>query len=307
MEESKSLVRRWEDMEIDILVRIFKEFDVIELTSGISRVCSSWRLACSDPLLWKTVDLGILKSNFIQIPTLPYIWVDDRSNKKLTRVLKIAMGLSCGSVTCIIFHVNLYLKDDHLIHIAERCPRLKHLVLPAWDLITKGGICEAIRKWEELESMTMPYICSPPYIMEVIGMNCKNFTQLKVMGCFNVLFASSIAKYLPKLKVLSLRCSTLFMEALILILDCMEHLEVLNVAHCLFIEDLPPPASRRIIRELNEAIIEKAKASRLRTFFYCHKESCVLCQRMVNDNGSMRWFKYEEGSWRNDEVSSLAY
>ncbi|KAL5985203.1 hypothetical protein ACLOJK_036441 [Asimina triloba] len=303
MEDSKSVVRRWEDMELDILVRIFREFDVIQLTSGISQVCSSWRLACSDPLLWKTIDLGILKSNFIPIPSKPYIWVDERSNKLLTRIVKITMGLSRGNVNCIIFHFNLYPKDDHLIYIAERSPRLKRLVLPAWNLMTKGGICSAIRKWTDLESMTMPFISAPAYIMEEIGASCKNFSQLKVMGNFDAHFAWSIITFLPRLKVLSLRCSVLTTKALMLILDSMVHLEVLNVSHCLFFEEVLTHAPRRIFRELDEAIVEKA--SRLQAFYYCREMSCILCQRMVRDKGNMRWFKYED-SWRADEVRSLA-
>ncbi|OVA11867.1 hypothetical protein BVC80_1645g8 [Macleaya cordata] len=305
MEESNSTVRRWEDMEIDILVKIFKSFDIIELTSGISRVCSSWRLACCDPILWKTIDLGLLRSNFIKVPTPPYVWVDDRSDKKLMRVLKIALGLSRGNVTCLIFHFNLYPRDDHLLYAAERCPRLKRLVLPAWNRITKAGICKAVNQWEELESLTMPSIAYPPYIMEVIGANCKNFSQLKIMGPCDTLFASTLAAFLPKLKVLSLRCSILCKEVLVLILDCLEHLEVLNISHCLLIEVPAPPAPRKILRELDQSILEKA--SKLREFFTCQDESCILCERTINDEGLLRWYKYEEGLWRTDEVSSLAH
>ncbi|EEF51408.1 conserved hypothetical protein [Ricinus communis] len=304
MEEGDSLVRRWEDLDTDILVKIFQSFDIFQLTSGIAHVCSSWRLACCDPLLWKTLDLSMLKSNFIKIPLEPYVYVDGRSDKTLTRVLKISLNLSQGNITSLIFHFNLYVSDEQLTYTAERCPRLRRLVLPAWNRIKKTGICKAIRMWRDLESLTMPSIANPPYLIEEIANNCRNFSELKIMGPFEIFFASTLAAYLPKLRVLSLRCSMLIKDALILILDSLQSLEVLNISHCLLIEVPAPPAPKRIIRELDHTILEKA--SRLREFLTCMDESCIMCQRTKSDEGLMRWYKYEEGLWKTDEVRSLA-
>lgn len=150
----------------------------------------------------------------------------------------------------------------------------------------------------------MPSIANPPYLIDEIARNCKNFSELKVMGPFDIFFASTLATYLPKLKVLSLRCSMLLKDALILILDGLESLEVLNISHCLLIEVPPPPAPRRVMRELDKTILEKA--SRLRKFLTCMEDSCIMCQRTRNDEGMMRWYKYEEGLWKEDEASSLA-
>lgn len=120
MEDGEVVVRKWEDLETDILVKIFELFDIFELTSGIAHVCSSWRAACCDPLLWKTLDLSMLSSNFIKIPLEPYVYVDGRSDKKLTRVLKIALSLSRGHITTWICHFNLYVSDEQLTYTAER-------------------------------------------------------------------------------------------------------------------------------------------------------------------------------------------
>ncbi|KAM0949458.1 putative F-box domain, leucine-rich repeat domain superfamily, F-box-like domain superfamily [Dioscorea sansibarensis] len=304
MAEVKSTSKRWEDMETDVLVKIFKELNMIEL-SPVSQVCHSWRLACSDIWLWHTFDLGLLKSNFIPTRASPYIWVDDRSDRRLTRVLKTAMALSRGNITCLIFHFNLYMKDDHLSYISERCPHLKRLVLPAWNRITKNGICQAIQRWQELESLTMPSIAHPPYIMEEISRNCKNFTQLKIMGSFDMNFASAIAANIPKLKVLSVRCSMLMKEALLYILDVMEDLEVLNISHCFLLEGRSTTfPGLRMVEELEESVL--SKTSRLREFLYCQSSSCITCQRMILDEGLMRWWKYEDWFWRLDEVNCLA-
>ncbi|OMO97892.1 hypothetical protein COLO4_14296 [Corchorus olitorius] len=304
MEENNSVTRRWEDLDIDILVKIFQSFNIFQLTSGIACVCSSWRMACCDPLLWKTLDLSVTRSNFIKIPLEPYVYVDAPSDKALTRMLKISLSLSRGNIRTLIFHFYLYVSDDQLTYTAERCPHLRRLVMPAWNRIKKTGICKAIRIWRELESLTMPSIANPPYLLEEIANNCRNFSELKVMGPFDSYFASTIITYLPKIRVLSLRCAMLVKDALISILDNLQNLEVLNISHCLLIEIPPPPAPRRIVRELDQSILDKA--SRLREFITCMKDSCIMCQRTRNDEGLMRWYKYEEGVWKVDEVSSLS-
>lgn len=120
MEESGATMRKWEDLDTDILVQIFQTFDIFELTSGIAHVCSAWRMACCDPLLWKTLDLSALESNFIRIPLEPYVYVHGQSDKEVTRVLKIALDLSRGSIQTLIFHFNLYLSDEQLTYTAER-------------------------------------------------------------------------------------------------------------------------------------------------------------------------------------------
>lgn len=176
--------------------------------------------------------------------------------------------------------------------------------MPAWNRIKKAGICNAIRKWKYLESMTMPCIANPPYIMEEISQNCKNFRELKVMGPFDVLFASSLCEYLPTLKVLSLRCSMLDKEALIHVLDGLPNLEVLNISHCILVENPPPPAPKLILRKLDRSILNKA--SHLREFLTCMDDSCIMCQRTREDEGLLRWYRYEEDFWKGDEVSSLA-
>ncbi|URE04108.1 F-box LRR-repeat protein [Musa troglodytarum] len=281
MADTKFNGKRWEEMETDVLVKIFKELNMIQL-APVSRVCRSWRLACSDPFIWNTLDLGLLQSNFIQTRASPYIWVDERSDKRLTRILRVAMALSRGNITS---------------------PHLKRLVMPAWNRITKVGICQAIRRWENLESLTMPSIAHPPYIMEEISRSCKNFSQLKVMGTFDMHFASAIATNLQKLKVLSLRCSMITKEALLYILNRMDNLEVLNISHCLLLEALATSGRKQVRSELDPSILQKA--ARIREFFHCQSSSCTTCKRMIEDEGLMRWYRYEDWFWRRDEVSTL--
>ncbi|XP_031266198.1 F-box/LRR-repeat protein At3g48880-like [Pistacia vera] len=306
MKEGASAVRRWKDLDTDILVKIFLCFDVFQSTSGIDHVCNSWCSACCDPLLWKTLDLSMLRSTFIKIPLEPYVYVDECSDKTLICLLKISLSLSWGQIRTLIFHFNLYVGDEQFTYIAKRCPQLRCLVMPAWNRIKKDVICKAIHTWRSLISLTMPSIVNPPYLIEEIALNCKNFSELKVMGPFDVLFAFTIAKFLPNLKILSLRCSVIVKDALMLMLDDLANLEVLNISYCLLIEGplLPPLMTKKIIKKLDKIILEKA--AQLCEFLICTEHSCIMCQRTRSDEGFMRWYKYEEGLWKMDEARSLA-
>ncbi|CAN7021907.1 unnamed protein product [Brassica rapa subsp. trilocularis] len=113
--ESRRL-RRWEELDTDILVKIFHKFSVFEL----ARVCSVWRTVCCDPILWKTLDLSHMRSSFIKIPLEPYVYVERRSDESLTRILKLSVNLSGGNTRTLAFHFNLFLSDDQLTYTAER-------------------------------------------------------------------------------------------------------------------------------------------------------------------------------------------
>ncbi|KAJ3682214.1 hypothetical protein LUZ60_014787 [Juncus effusus] len=303
MGENKVSIKKWDEMETDVLVKIFKLLNMVELGPA-SQVCKLWRVACSDPIIWSTLDLTRLESNFIQTRASPYIWVDERSDKRLARILKLTMSLSQESVTCLIFHYNLYMKDEHLSIISQRCPNLKHLIMPAWNRITKSGICAAIRRWPNLQSLTMPTIAHPPYILQEISRSCPNFQELKIMGTFDLLFASSIISHLPHLKVLSLRCSRVMKDALIVLLTSVQDLECLNISHCLILEMV---GRKHEVRELDERVFKAGGF--LKRFLVCEGKrkdgGCVMCERMVVDEGLMRWYRYEEDAWRYDEVASL--
>ncbi|PIA30888.1 hypothetical protein AQUCO_05300015v1 [Aquilegia coerulea] len=298
--------RRWESMPIDILVKIFLLTNIKDLICGISGVCSSWRLACADSSFWKRIDFAVTPSYYIPMPEPPYVWVASSSDNKVMRLLNYSLVLSRRDITSLVFHINLYLKENHLSYVAERSPHLQQLVLPAWNRISTDCINKAISKWKNLQSLTMPCIRGHQSVMKAIGKNCRNFEQLKIMGGrFDVSFASSISQFLPNLKVLSLRCSVLYEKAVNHIVDNMKHLQVLNLSHCLFVRILPPLGDEEHVSKLDESIL--VKASCLPSFYTCWAPCCVLCQRMDIDKGDLKWYKCEKDLWRTDEVMSLNY
>lgn len=89
-----------------------------------------------------------------------------------------------------------------------------------------------------------------------------------------------------------------------MILDGVPGLEVLNISHCILVEACQPHGNKKVLKEIDQTILEKA--SRLKTFLMCMNNSCIMCKRAKADEGLMRWYKYEEDLWKEDEVASLA-
>ncbi|EFH48329.1 hypothetical protein ARALYDRAFT_326666 [Arabidopsis lyrata subsp. lyrata] len=286
----------WEKLDTDILMRIFQNyFSIGVLTSGLAHVCRGWRAVCCDPVLWYTLDLSRMKSIFIKTKNEPYY---------LTRILKLSMNLSKGNTRSLIFHFNLFLTNDMLTYTTKRSPNLRRLVLPAMNRMKDMGICNALSFCKNLESLTMPSILESHIVFSSI-VKRKTFRELKVISHIDLFFAQNVVQCLPNLKVLSLRCNEINRDALLEILDKLESLEVLNISHSyLVITQQHPEKKKIIVRELDQAIMEKA--SKLKRFVTCmeHK-TCVMCQWTDKDEGIMRWYMYEEGLWLADEVSSL--
>ncbi|KAM2587179.1 hypothetical protein TB1_044389 [Malus domestica] len=90
-------------------------------------------------------------------------------------------------------------------------------------------------------------------------------------------------------------------EALLILLDGLRHLQVLNISHCLVIEISPPSYYDEILDKLDPVILNMS--ARLQRFTTCMQlDHCIMCQRIrVDLLGIIKWYKYEEGLWKQDE------
>ncbi|EEF51144.1 conserved hypothetical protein [Ricinus communis] len=314
MENKRFVVsRNWANMNYDILIKIFTMVSTADLISSVSFVCPLWRAACFHPSFWHTLDLARLKC-YADKPQDLRASLDNRPSSRLMQILNSAFILSGHNITRLIFDFQAYIKDSHLTlaaerygllvyFTAERCPRLKQLVLPAWNQISVNGFCAAIQKLTELESLTLPCNYFPHSILQTIGVNCTKLSELKVMSPFDHDFANTLFIYLPKLKVLSLRCSIVHKDALRLTLMLFDDLKVLNISHSLLVDLFPSEIPTTFKWDHDTSITEQA--SRLKTFLWCQNSYCIMCQRVLYDAGHPNWQEYE-GLWCEDEVSSFA-
>ncbi|KAJ7952346.1 F-box/LRR-repeat protein [Quillaja saponaria] len=300
--------RSWRDMDYDILVRIFMALNITDLITGVAQVCNSWRTASCDPCLWRKLDLSTLKPKTVSIPPRPYPWSDQESSRRLKQIMKNAFYFSRGNATHFIFHYFVFLQDEHLIYAAQSNPNLKQLVLPARNYISKTGFQQAFQRWSTLESLTVPCVICPYYMVEAIGKSCRNFYQLKVLCPFDMEFAEALIKHIPKLKILSLRCSLVYTEAINRILKSLEHLEVLNLSHSIFVGEPDQGAETRMQTQKDCDIAALLDVSRLKRVITCKREACLLCKHKLDDFHVGGWCcKFQEAIWREDEVTSLAH
>ncbi|PON86440.1 F-box domain containing protein [Trema orientale] len=304
MTKSYPTITTWNDMPYDILVKIFMALDILDLVTGVSRVCSLWRAASFEPALWRKIDLSRVNPDSIEIPTRTDEFFEDESSNKLMLILKNALKLSRGNVSSLIFHFSVSLWNEHIVYAAVRSRNLKRLVLPMWNRLDIEALEYAIMCWKDLESLTVPCVYAPCSMMRAIGAFCKNFSELKIMCPLDIDFAHAIVVNTPNLKVLSLRCTVVFREALQFLLLNMEHLEVLNLTHCLVVSYSRRAGYLVVYREIDEDIIENA--SNLKKFLTCKKTSCSMCKVVANQVGFLKWYNCEERNWRMDEVPSLA-
>ncbi|CAL9074097.1 unnamed protein product [Musa textilis] len=289
---SGSEPKGWGGLSMDILLEIVKELNPID-RGAVGRVCHSWRKACRDSSVWRMVDLRSLRPNSV--------WVD--TSLRLSQALRSTQIHGHVNVRCIILHPHLHVKDEHLDLIARGCPRLKRLVVPRWEVVSKNGMCNAMKNCRDLESMTVPGNTCSLRLMKTMSVSCKSFSELKIIGRFPRRFGMTAAMYLPGLKVLSLRCCRTSMVAIEMILGSMDHLEVLNLSHALVQLEVGSevmPLAKGFEEMAGNFVLEKA-SSMLSSFWYCENyASCGGCRRMTD--GRLR---HENGFWWHDEVVSL--
>ncbi|XP_045822252.1 F-box/LRR-repeat protein At3g48880-like [Trifolium pratense] len=284
----------------EILVIIFTTLSVVDLAIA-SMVCKSWNLASRSPKLWKKLDLSILSLKGMNEPLRPFAWMDQYSSQKITQFLKYTSSLSGGTISCIIFNYNVYLRDMHLISIAERTPNLKRLVLPISGNISKIGIETALRSWRGLKSITITSMVHYINLFDAIEKYCTNIVCLKFTYCFEQDHAKSLVKYTPNLKVLSIRSMRVNMRGLCYVLNNLEHLKVVNLRHSIILDKFDDELRIYSIFDVLSRVNISCK------IIVCQRRSCLRCknENMRNSrrlsNGSL------EEIWREDEIICLAH
>lgn len=141
-------VSKWETLHRDILAIIFDKLDVMDITLGVSRVCTSWFLASHNKTMWNTVDLSKLQqvdfSYFMEFKdrVRPIIFYEHRVNEEVEEGLRLGnlsikirkfflrltlmdlldeiTKLSRMAPKNLFFHFNSYIQTKDLMFAAER-------------------------------------------------------------------------------------------------------------------------------------------------------------------------------------------
>ncbi|KAL3512746.1 hypothetical protein ACH5RR_025463 [Cinchona calisaya] len=103
----------WNDMDPDILLKIFASLSALDLVIRISGVCRSWRSLSCEPILWKTtLDLSMFRNYFLSQNL-------DKANDRGLYFFKIAMNRSSLKPDKLIFDTTPTINDEFLIYAAQ--------------------------------------------------------------------------------------------------------------------------------------------------------------------------------------------
>ncbi|CAI9087197.1 OLC1v1021211C2 [Oldenlandia corymbosa var. corymbosa] len=190
-------------MPYELLWYIFTMLSAFDRVINVSCVCKSWCLAAGDPRLTATLDIGEFRQSLK--PNTP-----QRSVKRqLQLAFERGVKLSGLNLTTLAFDPSFQVTEKHLKNAYGRCTNLKNLVLPLSNSIGKPCLARAFRAWRDLESLQiMHHEILPPYnFLEMVHSYCANLGVLKI-SCrkFVPEFFKHIASYMPRLKVLCVRC-----------------------------------------------------------------------------------------------------
>ncbi|CAA0394742.1 unnamed protein product [Arabidopsis thaliana] len=108
---------KWETLHRDILAIIFHKLDIMDITMGVSRVCTSWFLASHNKTMWHTVDLSKFQqldfAYFVEYKerVRPIIFYEHRVDEE------VAEGLSLKS---LYIKINNFFFDTCVLHLTLR-------------------------------------------------------------------------------------------------------------------------------------------------------------------------------------------
>ncbi|CAJ1815911.1 unnamed protein product [Sphenostylis stenocarpa] len=290
------------DLMNEILVKIFLCLNVVDVAVA-SLVCKAWNKACHDPSLWGKIDLSTLGSYCFK--KLNRIGAYRHTSLKMTQFLKHILSLSDGNTTCFIFNFYVYLTNEQFFIVAERTPKLKRVVLPQTGDFSRAGLDIVMKSWSCLESITITSGVSAFYLLQSIGKYCNNITEMKFSrGCnFEEKHALAMTKYTPKLKMLSIRTVATSLKALTCALDSLEHLEKLNICHCVIMDTTLPGTYMLDIEDLRHRL----DPSSVKKLLYCNERSCLRCINGDDTNPDRQPGGPLEDIWGEDEITSLAH
>lgn len=165
-QESLSMEPRswWEDLNLDILMKIFDGISSSDLSCNISSVCCSWQLACWYILCWANkknlLDLGLIR------PALANAKFTSSRDRVLMKLLKSILddNDTLGniylenwrlSIRTLLFPEDLKISDAHLIYASQRTKGIDRLVLLGSSEITGRGFAKAICNWRNVNSVQL--------------------------------------------------------------------------------------------------------------------------------------------------------
>ncbi|KAL3833683.1 hypothetical protein ACJIZ3_008419 [Penstemon smallii] len=225
----------WTELPRDVTANILQRLGPIEILESAQKVCTTWKDVCTDPAMWRVIDMKNLGDHNIYDLEIMCRDAVDRSQGQLIEINIESIG------------------TDYLIrYISERSGRLRSLQLGYCDDITREGLIEAVKNLPLLEELHLSsyYMGSAVALIETVGRSCLHLKSFKLNHLWVLcpprwvrfpppacdLEALAIAENMPGLRHLQLIGNTLTDGGLQAILDGCPNLESLDLRQCFYVD-----------------------------------------------------------------------
>ncbi|KAK1381989.1 putative F-box/LRR-repeat protein 23 [Heracleum sosnowskyi] len=234
--------RNWQELPVELTTLILKHLGTVDMLLSARKVCKTWRLVCSDPTMYRVVDLWFTGD--------PY-----KVNFNVCFLARQALQLSRGQM--IAFSIS-YFADDYLLrYISQRSRQLRCLTLASCN-ITPEGLSQMVRTLPLLDELHLHCIWITKQAIQDIGQCCPHLRtfRLNYPGRRELYFpydknAKAIAESMPGLCHLQLFGNRISRNGLLAIIDKCSHLESLDIRCCFGCTKLGPDLLRRLYQQMS--------------------------------------------------------
>ncbi|XP_010424536.1 PREDICTED: putative F-box protein At4g11580 [Camelina sativa] len=174
-------------------------------------------------------------------------------------------------------------------------PNIEKLALPVPLSLRneKNSFRFAFSQWKSLKTLIMAYNEFTWFSFEIriVGESCSNLSNLKLMGNLGNDDAENIVHYLQSLTRLSLRCSFINVEGVLLLIRGLRNLAILNLTHCLILG---------WYLMINDVV--QAATQNLDKLITCSEDDCQVCENRPSGEHN-----FYGKNWRNNEIKELEF
>ncbi|XP_034693514.1 F-box/LRR-repeat protein At3g48880-like [Vitis riparia] len=214
--------RKWEELNMDCLVNVFRRVGMESLLSDVPFVCKSWYKASLDPKCWERLIFPkYIKPDDIwdNSPLEERLMMEYQESFRVTAFIKSVVARSQRRAT--VLTLPTCCTEEALEYAANESPSLKALRLHDDLLFKKSTIIpKLISKWKNLEMLSLGSRHNMEEILAQISLHCNNFIMRFAPRIYvGEDEATAIVTSLPNLKYLFLKGSAIEWENLVMVLQ----------------------------------------------------------------------------------------
>ncbi|CAL9006747.1 unnamed protein product [Prunus brigantina] len=223
--------QRWEDLEMDCLVKVLEKVGMESLLLDVRFVCKSWYKATLNPSCWQSLIfpdnecMEVWPWDVSECPNFQNL-MDRFASDGNASVLKLPKH-------CTVEAFEFAAMSFLLFWNVCRCLGLVTSSLPLNLLDSKHKNLELIGKWKNLEVLSFGSCLNLAKILAIIQIHCKNFYGLDLSkGSVHGHEALSIVKLVPNIKYLNLKGAKVNGDGLVTLVCEGKDLVMLDARDC---------------------------------------------------------------------------